>query len=312
MQFIGPCTFEQLPQKYQTLYESGANLVENGRFIPEKNYSAIIIHLGFLYLFASIPAIFIAEFNLEPVSLVGFLLFLPLIILTAVAIIKIRQLVDVIKKLNQGTFNFGLIIDDENIVLRKFDTFSFKNCLFIPLAHLNSAYPKRSTGRRATRAPSAFRLSYNNHHGKQQWISLAGENDLDFNLFKLDDLFKEVQKSDVRGEWSRSKPIYEEPPYDTIIHFNEPDGLIEEWHNQEKTSETPFLFQQINQRTIEIITADNSQRPYSPKLKSGIYTFSIEVKLERTIDTGKTKRYYKLRFDQEFLGLTHGSYGQAL
>ena len=309
---IGKCTFPQLPKKYQQLFDSGANLGKNGRFIPEKNFSAIIINFLFLYLFASIPALFIAEYNFKPLSLIGLLLFSPLIVLTVIAVAKIRELITTIKNLKQGIHNYGLLIDDENIVLRKFDTLYPKNCIFVPRQRMINAYAKWSTGRRATRFPSYFVLAYKDTQGQTQWVNLAGEDTLEFNLFQLNDLFMAMGKVDINGEWSQSRPKYEIPPYDTVIYFDEPNGKIVEWFEGKPVNEILFTFEQTGKRELVLKGITSEQNPLSQKLEAGTYTFTIKVKLEGKLDTNKVSRYYLLRFEQEFLGSSIIDFGQEV
>lgn len=306
-QKIGQCTFQQLPGKYQTLFNSGANRTELGTFIPQKHpVGVMLLSIPFTGFFAATPILFITDpkYDVELFSPLGILLILPFLGFLVAAVRAIFKLVELRQMAKAGAQIYGLLIDDDAIVRRELTLLGYKNCIFVRRSRYVDCSFNRSYGSSSSqyRKSLSVSIAYSDDQGNKEWLTLVKDNDVDMSIFGVHELFS-AEKKTLDGEWSDAKPSSAEPTYDTTIEFAEPHGVVKKWHNGEKQLALPFTFRQTAVRTIVIETVPTDQSPYD-EIRPGSYRFNIKVQ-----DRLQGK-YYMLSFDRPFYGTRNWRGGQ--
>ncbi|MEM7113247.1 MAG: hypothetical protein AAF614_12505 [Chloroflexota bacterium] len=309
---IGQCTFEQLPEKYQTLFTEGINDVEDGTFSPQASPTAnMILSILFVGFFALIPPLFLSDVdpNAAWFSLLGLLARLPLLGVGAVAINTYLKLAKVRQKGKEGLHLYGLLMDDEALVRRELTLINRKNCFFMPRDRVVDFSLKRSTGSSTNQfkdGPS-FLVAYNDKQNKKRWVTLVADNDVELSLFAIHKLFLIDDKS-IDGEWSYAKPSHAKPKIDLTVEFHEPHGEAAEWEAGKKLVRFPFTFRQTGHRII-VVESVQGDRAWHRDVQPGTYSFNIEI------EHYSQGSFYMLRFDQPFFasrspGARPWSFGQ--
>jgi hypothetical protein len=296
LQIVGRCTYQQLPEKYRTLFGSGANHVQDGKFVAQKYPWAEFISIGVGLFFAMAPILFVCDLGIELLSAVGLLSLIPPTGIGLLAIRTVQGYGEVRRRRREGDHVVGLVFDDENLVLHTLNAFSRKNCVFLPHANVAGVrvaheFDEVRGGRQ--RAP-VLRLSFTDQRGKTRMIDVK-ENEFELAPRDLEGLFLARNKG-LRGEWSLMQPVLAEPESDTLVRFDEQEGAII-WVTDGQRETAPFKNRTDADNTLQIeqIAGNRESRIH---IEAGRYPFEITVGYERQ------GRFYVLKFANGFAGWT--------
>lgn len=128
----GPCRFRQLPKKYQEAFESGANRIENVRFVAESDPWSVMIMVPFFMLFAACPILLVKEIpaiHMLPWGIPA------LVVLLIGTVLSCRCTLAVLRSVRMrrgGRETYGLLLDEDNLVVRRMELWQMKDCVFLP------------------------------------------------------------------------------------------------------------------------------------------------------------------------------------
>ena len=135
---LGKCNFWSLPRKYQQAFRAGANQVDGAFFIAQSSPWAVMIMMPFFMLFAAIPLLFVIDTKWVPFLPWGYLATIPL---TAGACLTTRSSLGVLHSLvskRKGNEIYGLLLDDEYLVVRELGLWEIKDCVILPRREIAS------------------------------------------------------------------------------------------------------------------------------------------------------------------------------
>lgn len=305
MSTLGKCTFRELPPAYQALFEKGANRSEAEIFVPLKLPAAELVSVPIFMLIAGALPLAVVDLGLSLFSPIGLLLLLPLLGVLVASGLWIAALVRYEQQRRAGIITHGLLIDDENIVLRDLTLFHRKNCVFLPRGAIVSVQGGHEfdEAKGTNRSPTVW-LLYRNADSKVVRLVLVRENTLVKSAYQVADMMQGLQKR-LNGKWSQAQPDHPERATDTALHFEGDNGrLVDTLHNK-TLGEIHFTYRHTGPRSIEIETVHPSGTP-SAALEPGSYPFTIQVEYRLQ---GK---FYMLRFEGLFFGSTTRAFGQAV
>ncbi|MBT9316335.1 hypothetical protein [Leptothoe spongobia] len=200
---LGKCTFKQLPQQYQELFNLGPNHIKKIRFFPQQDIVCLILlALPVLFLWSMAPFLgFFGDFplmwawNTWPrvvFILCTLIVCIPPPVMGVYTVKMIQVMIEFIRKKRAGAHIYGLIIDEHNVVGRHFAAFEQKkNCLFLPRHRIkNFAY--KGGSRVST---SKFFIQFVDHQDQRQWLTLEyGSSCFGLKPYKLHALFQGLNK----------------------------------------------------------------------------------------------------------------------
>lgn len=296
---IGSCTFRQLPEKYQELFRTGANQISEGRFVAEKYPASAMLGLPFLWLFASLPAIPVTNGGLSLQAL-GFLRFIPLILMAGLTLVRIRQLVEMFQAWRAGARLYGLVIDEHNLVSRRFHLLPVKSCVFIPRSRIQSLPFQKSRGHPSKYGtPSALWVRFEDEQGRDIRLKLTEGNSLELRPQRLKDLLLAANRG-LQGQWSLGDPAFKRS-VETRLQFDESQGRLLEFHDGKQVAEIEFRYRQTGYSEISIDPADDTA-----DLQGGQYRYEVAT------TSSNRQTHYTLSFDRDIGGMRGRWFGPLL
>ena len=167
VQKIGPCKFLELPQQYRDLYESGDIHLSSGQFFPYKPSGTAIpmaIFPGVLYLVFVFGLIFMLPYYfLQDTARLSRLIdgltagVIPFLVTLAIfgvliwgiyfmlsnglkAVTAAKTAIAVKQQTEVGKNHYGLLLDEQNLVLRHGEEFADYTCAFLPKNGINTCF----------------------------------------------------------------------------------------------------------------------------------------------------------------------------
>jgi hypothetical protein len=312
MQKIGKCRFDELPQRYQDQFLVGADQINDGRFIPENHPIVTVLLLPLFFLFSIAPFLFTLEVDVRPFDR---LTWIPPLVMSMYAARTMWTAIEVFRKSRQGTYIFGLLIDDENIVLRTFKIFTRNNCVFLPWTNVDRFYMTSEFNEaRGTNRSSVLRAAFKDQHGCDREVDLARPNSFELSDLHTRDILLAMRKG-VDGEWSMFTGRIANPSCDSVVRFDSTTGrgVIIEYFQNQVLAQIPFAWRQSGPRSIFIEPVIDAAdcRTIVPKVSSyavqqGEYNYAVEV------EHNQLQCFYRLRFDRDIAGVSLHSVGQQV
>ncbi|MEM8913012.1 MAG: hypothetical protein AAGC97_14690 [Planctomycetota bacterium] len=197
---IGRCRFSQLPARYQKAFESGANKIENGFFVAEKNPQSVLLAIPFYMLFSGVPLMLLYE-NREVVGdwyKVGWIL--PIVVLwfgvkATTALARHRRLC------REDVIQYGLLVDDENLVMNQIAMLDLWCCVFVPRANIRRIYSQSEGGGSGGGYRGlALKIHFIDHGGSPRTLKLGSASSLERPPYVLDQLLADYLALDDRSD----------------------------------------------------------------------------------------------------------------
>ncbi|MFN3188961.1 MAG: hypothetical protein ACE361_00445 [Aureliella sp.] len=188
---IGKCRFSQLSGHYRTVFEQGANHAVDAFFIAEKNPESVLLAIPFYLLFGCIPVIFMYE-NRELFGgwrYAGWII--PLVILFY-GLKAIQKLIRHYQMRRHDVWQYGLLLDNKYLVVRKIAMLDPWHCVWIPNGKIQRFYTQ-SEGKASGGGYNglALKVAYTDAKGAPHSLKLGTNSTFQKPPYVLDKLLNE-------------------------------------------------------------------------------------------------------------------------
>ena len=175
------------------MYRGGANRISEGTFIAERHPASALLGLPIVWLFASLPAILVHDHQPGFQGLRGILSLMPPVLIAGLTLFRIRALVELVRSHRAGARTYGIVIDNHNLVSRRFYLLPVRSCLFIPRAQIDSLLVEAATGHPSKYGRVAVLwVRFTDGQGRTRSLKLAEGNSHGFKPSRLREMLLNV------------------------------------------------------------------------------------------------------------------------